>query len=109
MNLTLLVKRLESGRVTASALEFPGYRVEAASQEAAIESLRTTLIDHLQDAEAIPWQIPVNLPSLSTHTWKQLFGLFKDDAYFEEVLDIMQADRDALGDEELDAAYYAEL
>ena len=109
MNLTLLVKRLASGRVAASVLEFPGYRVEAASQEAAIADLRTTLLDNLQDIEALPWQIPVELPSLSANPWKQLFGSFKDDAYFKEVLDIIQADRDGLGDEDLDAAYYAEL
>ena len=106
MNLTLLVKTLESGQVAASVLELPGYRVEAESKELAIDRLRITLLDNLKDAEALPWQIPVNLPSLSENPWKNLFGLFKDDRYFDEVIDIIQAERDSLGDEELDPEFY---
>ena len=106
MNLTLLVKTLESGQVAASVLELPGYRVEAESKELAIDRLRITLLDNLKDAEALPWQIPVNLPSLSENPWKNLFGLFKDDRYFDEVLDIIQAERDSLGDEDLDPEFY---
>ena len=106
MNLTLLVKTLESGQVAASVLELPGYRVEAESKELAIDRLRMTLIDNLKDAETVPWQIPVDLPSLAENPWKNLFGLFKDDRYFEEVLDIIQAERDAFGDEDLDPGFY---
>jgi hypothetical protein len=106
MNFTLLVKTLESGQVAASVLELPGYRVEAASKEIAIEQLRTTLIDHLQDVEALPWQLPVELPASAINPWARMFGAFKDDAYFDQVMDIIQADRDALGDDELDPAYY---
>ena len=106
MNLTLLVKTLESGQVAASVLELPGYRVEAESKELAIDRLRITLLDNLKDAETLPWQIPVSLPSLSENPWKNLFGLFKDDRYFDEVLDIIQAERDSLGDEELDPEFY---
>ena len=106
MNLTLLVKTLESGQVAASVLELPGYRVEAESKELAIDRLRVTLLDNLKDAEALPWHIPVSLPSLSENPWKNLFGLFKDDRYFDEVLDIIQAERDSLGDEDLDPEFY---
>ena len=106
MNLTLLVKTLESGQVAASVLELPGYRVEAESKELAIDRLRITLLDNLKDAETLPWQIPVSLPSLSENPWKNLFGLFKDDRYFDEVLDIIQAERNSLGDEELDPEFY---
>ena len=106
MNLTLLVKTLESGQVAASVLELPGYRVEAESKELAIDRLRMTLLDNLKDVEALPWQIPVSFPSLSENPWKNLFGLFKDDHYFDEVIDIIQAERDSLGDEELDPEFY---
>ena len=43
MNLTLLVKTLESGQGAASVLELPGYRVELESEELAIDRLRMTL------------------------------------------------------------------
>ena len=65
-----------------------------------------TLIDNLKDAETVPWQIPVDLPSLSENPWKRLFGLFKDDCYFGEVLDIIQAERNSFGDEDLDPEFY---
>jgi hypothetical protein len=106
MNLTLLVKTLASGQVAALVLELPGYRVEAASKEMAIAGLRTTLIDHLQDVEAMPWQLPVELPSPTPNPWARMFGAFKDDLYFDQVMDIIQAERDALGDDEIDPAYY---
>jgi hypothetical protein len=46
------------------------------------------------------------LPAPATNPWVKMFGAFKDDVYFEEVMAIIQADRDALGDDELDPAYY---
>ena len=79
---------------------------EAESKELAIDRLRITLLDNLKDAETLPWQIPVSLPSLSENPWKNLFGLFKDDRYFDEVIAIIQAERDSLGDEELDPEFY---
>jgi hypothetical protein len=42
-----------------------------------------------------------------TNPWMKLFGLFKDDPYFDDVVNIMQAERDTLGDEEIDPAYYS--
>jgi hypothetical protein len=103
MNLTMLVKILDSGQVEASVLEFPGCRIEASSREIAIDQLRTTLIDRLQDTELLAFEIPVN----RANPWMKLFGLFKDDPYFDDVVNIMQAERDALGDEEIDPAYYS--
>jgi hypothetical protein len=72
----------------------------------AIDQLRTTLIDHLDGVEASPWQLPVELPAPATSPWVRMFGAFKDDVYFDEVMAIIHADRDALGDDELDPAYY---
>jgi hypothetical protein len=106
MNFTLLVKTLESGQVAASVLELPGYRVEADSKEVAIDQLRTTLIDHLDGVEASSWQLPVELPAPATSPWVKMFGAFKDDVYFDEVMAIIQADRDAIGDDEIAPAYY---
>jgi hypothetical protein len=111
MNLTMLVKTLDSGQVEASVLEFPGCRIEASSRDIAIpvpggsanDQLRTTLIDRLQDTELLSFEIPINL----ANPWVKLFGLFKEDPYFDDVVNIMQADRNALGDEEIDPAYYS--
>jgi hypothetical protein len=107
MNLTMLVKKLDSGQVEASVLEFPGYRFEAASREMAIEQLRTALTKQLQNTEFLPLEIPIKTSIAAIdQPWNQLFGLFKDDPYFDEVMEIIQAERNALGDDELDPAYY---
>jgi hypothetical protein len=103
MNLTMLVKTLDSGQVEASVLEFPGCRIEASSRDIAIDQLRTTLIDRLQDTELLSFDVPINL----SNPWVKLFGLFKEDPYFDDVVNIMQAERNALGDEEIDPAYYS--
>jgi hypothetical protein len=66
----------------------------------------TLLIDQLQDVEAMPWQLPVDLSAPETNPWVKMFGAFKDDVYFDQVMDIIQAERDALGDDEIDPAYY---
>jgi hypothetical protein len=68
----------------------------------------TLLVDQLQDqdVEAMPLQLPVNFPAPATNPWLTMFGAFKDDVYFDQVMDIIQAERDALGDDEIDPAYY---
>ncbi len=107
MNLTMLVRQLDSGQVEASVLELPGYRIEASSRDLAIERLRSTLIDGFQGTELFPFEIPVEMPVKVGNPWVKLFGLFKDDSYFDEVMDIIQSERAAFGDEEIDPAYYS--
>lgn len=106
MELTLLVKSLESGQFEASVLELPAYRVKAASREGAIDGLKTALLEQIKDAEVLSLSLPVTASPLVENPWKNLFGLFQDDIYFKEVLEIIRAERDALGDEEIDPAYY---
>lgn len=106
MNFTLLVKTLESGQVQASVLELPAYRVQSDSKAAAIANLKAALLEQVQGAEILNWQFQMDLPLSSDTSFGKLFGLFQDDPYFEEVLDIIQAERDTFGDEELDPAYY---
>jgi hypothetical protein len=48
----------------------------------------------------------LELPASATSPWVKMFGAFKDDVYFDQVMAIIQADRDALGDDELDPSYY---
>lgn len=106
MKLTLLIKPLESGQFEASVFEIPTYRVKAESRESAIEELKSILLEQVKNVEAVSVSLPVSIPSLGRTPWKDLFGIFQDDVYFKEVVEIIQADRDALGDEEIDPAYY---
>jgi hypothetical protein len=115
INLTSLVNSLESGQFEASVLELPAYRVEADSRELAIAGLKNALLNQFKDAEVVLLSLltnaertPEGTPVLSSNTnpWKSLFGIFRDDVYFQEVVEINQAERDALSDENIDPAYY---
>lgn len=115
MDVTLLVKSLESGQFEASVLELPAYRVEADSREQAIAGLKNALLNQVKDAEVVLLSLPISARRSSEGTavllsdknpWKNLFGIFQDDIYFQEVVEIMQAERDSLGDEDIDSAYY---
>ena len=104
MNITLLVKTMQSGQVEASVLELPAYRVEAESRESAIASLKTTLLDKIQDAEALSWQFPIKTSTFPA--WMKFAGVFEGNADFAEITDEIQADREAWGDEEMDESEY---
>ena len=105
MDFRLLVKTMPSGKVEASVLEIPSCRVQADSRDSAIAALKSNLVTEMQDIEILDWKLPIDR-SLSPSAWKNMFGAFKSDIYFEEVMDIIQAERDALGDEEIYSAYY---
>jgi len=104
MNLTLLVKSLESGQFEASVFEIPAYRVKAESRESAIEGLKSILLDQIKDVEAV--KVDLQLSTSAHNPWKNLFGILQDDIYFKEVTEMIQAEREALGDEDIDSAYY---
>ncbi len=104
MNITLLVKTMQSGQVEASVLELPAYRVEAESRESAIASLKTTLLDKIQDAEVLSWQFPIK--ASASPGWMKFAGVFDGNADFADIMDEIQADRDAWGDEEMDESEY---
>ncbi|BAS55598.1 hypothetical protein Q2T42_07725 [Leptolyngbya boryana CZ1] len=106
MDVTLLIKSLESGQYEASVLELPAYRVEAASRELAIEALKTALLDHVKDAEAFTWQLPI-YNSDENPAWLNFAGIFKDNADFAEIVEEIQAARESWGDEEMDESEYS--
>jgi predicted RNase H-like HicB family nuclease len=105
MNITLLIKSLESGQVEASVLELPAYRVEAESRELAIANLQTVLLEKVQDAEAFDWAIPMK-KSEPSPSWQKFAGVFKDNADFAEIVQEIQAAKDAWGDEAMDESEY---
>jgi hypothetical protein len=41
--------------------------------------------------------------------WLEMFGAFRDSVYFDDVVKIIEADRAALGDEDVDPAVYRQI
>jgi hypothetical protein len=100
---TLLVETLDSGRFSASILEFPNCYVEANSQEAAISQLQKSFLDRLQNIEAIDWDVPTE--GLNPN-WIKYAGVFRDDEDFQEIMDEIRAERSSDDDSEVDSSYY---
>jgi hypothetical protein len=105
MDVTLLVKSLKSAHFEASVLELPAYRVEAESRESALATLKKTLLEQVQDAEALTWKLPVN-QSEEQPSWLRFAGMFKNNADFAEIVEEIQAARDAWRDEAVDESEY---
>jgi hypothetical protein len=95
-----------SGRFVASAVEFPTCRVEAATREAAIALVADRLQAQLDHVEFVPLNLSLLDRPQAEHPWQHLFGLYKDVPAYEEVMAIIQADREALDDEDIDLEFY---
>jgi predicted RNase H-like HicB family nuclease len=103
LRVTLGLETRESGMISASVMEFPDCHVEAATREEAISKVQAALIKRLAHIETIPWDVP--LPSTETDQ-TQSAGIFKTNAAFEDVMNRIQAKRDAWGDEDMDVSEY---
>ena len=77
---TLLLENLASGNVSASILEFPQCRVEAASREQAIAQLKRRFLERIEHIETFSWDIPVREDAPA---WLKYAGMFQDDPDFE--------------------------
>jgi predicted RNase H-like HicB family nuclease len=106
LEVTLVLTPQDSGKIAASVMEFPNCRVEAETRETAISELKVLLAEHLQQIEMVPVKISLSNPLLTSNPWINLFGVFKDRHYFEEVMAIIQAEREKLGDEDIDPSFY---
>ncbi|WP_034937289.1 hypothetical protein [Gloeocapsa sp. PCC 73106] len=103
LKVTLLVETLPSGKVAASIFEFPSCRVEAETRETALSQIRAIFLERLQHIEAISWIVPV---PASKPPWMKFAGVFKDDPDFQEIMEVIRAERTSDDDSEVDPSYY---
>ena len=103
MTLTLLLETLTSGQVAASILEFPHWRVEAETREAAISQLQATFLKRLKYIETVAWDVP--FPT-SEPSWMPFAGTFSNDPDFAAIMDAIRRERDADDDSEVNPDYY---
>ena len=106
IEVTLVLAQQVSGKVTASAMEFPNCHVEAETRETAIADLKSLLSQRLQNVEMVPVRIPLSNALSPSNPWNELCGVFKDSQYFDEVMEIIQAEREKLGNEDIDPSFY---
>jgi hypothetical protein len=106
VKLTLMLEPQTSGNFVASVLEFPSCREEADTRDGAIAQLEATLVEKMTHVEVRPWSIAVPTIEGEEPTWAKFAGIFKDNPMFDQVMEQIQADRDAWGDEEIDPSEY---
>ncbi|MDF5731435.1 MAG: hypothetical protein PUP92_26380 [Rhizonema sp. PD38] len=99
LKVNFLLETKEDGSTSASILELPQYRVEAATREQALIMLKEILTQRMNNVEVIPMEIKLPSAEQSQRPWMQFAGVFKDDPDFDTVQQYIQEYR-----QELDAA-----
>lgn len=98
LNLHFLVEHNNESHIIASVLEFPNIKVEAPTQEQAIEELKELLSTRFKKTEIIP--VEIKLPQTETQNpWTKFAGVFQDDADFNEIADNLRAERNVVDED----------
>jgi predicted RNase H-like HicB family nuclease len=106
ITVTLMLEPQASGGFVASAVEFPGCRVAAATREDAIALVSDRLQAQLDHVEFVPLSLSLRDKPPAENPWKPLFGLYKDDPDFAEIAAAMRAEREVEDDSEVDPSVY---
>jgi hypothetical protein len=104
ISVTVMVEPFAVEQFVASVVEFPGCRVEAGTKAAAIAGVRQQLSDRLGKAEFEVVTVPME--GGGDNPWLEMFGGFRDSVSFEDVVGIIEAERAALGDGDVDPSFY---
>lgn len=102
--LTVLIEQETEGKYQAMVLGWAGCKAEGNSREEVITNINLVVGDRLEKAELISLKIK---PPKLEHPWMKFAGKYKDDPYFDEMLEDIQAlrrERDAEMEE-----YYRQL
>lgn len=98
LNLHFLLEQNNQGNIIASVLEFPNIRVEAPTQEQAIEKLKQLLSTRFEKTEIIP--VEIKLPQAETENpWTKFAGVFQNDPDFTEIADNLRAKRNVVDED----------
>jgi hypothetical protein len=95
LRVTLQLEAHPSGKIAASAIEFPDCRVEATTREEAISKVQAAILERLSHVETIPWDVPIPFTDS-----------VENNSAFEDIMNKIQAERDAWGDEDMDVSEY---
>jgi len=85
----------KNDKYIARAKEWPEVTVVEDSRDAAIEQLRSQLLDYLTNKVEVV-QVDIPLPTQTGNPWIDKFGWFKDDPTFDDLQDEIAAYRQEL-------------
>lgn len=98
---SVIVEREKEGRYKATVWGLADCQAIEDTREAALKSINEVLIARLEKAEIV--SLEIKLPKLE-HPWMKFAGKYKDDPYFDEMLEDIKALRQER-DAELEAYY----
>jgi hypothetical protein len=117
LRVTLQIETQNSGKIAASAIEFPDCRVEATTREEAISKVQASIVERLSHVETIPWDVPMSSNELSwigngskypaESPWIKFAGMFQDDPDFAKITANIRAEREIEDDSEVDPSVYS--
>lgn len=116
LRVTLGLETRASDTISASVMEFPDCRVEAATREEAIAKVQAALLERLAHIEAIPWDVPLPADQSSLNLngsshiadspWVKFAGMFENDSDFAKIASDIRAEREIEDDTEVDPSVY---
>jgi predicted RNase H-like HicB family nuclease len=104
LNYSVIIEEIKAGLYSAIVWGLPDCKTTGATRQEALTNARQLLIARLEKAEVVSLEIEIPKPE---HPWMQFAGKYKDDPYFDEMLEDIKAlrrERDA----EMEA-YYQQL
>ena len=93
LNYSVVIEHPSDGQWTAMVLGWWECRSTGKTREEAIENLKKVISDRLSNSEII--QIEIDNPAYK-NPWLKIAGKYKDDPYFDEMLDYIAAYRQEL-------------
>lgn len=100
-SLDILIKAEPQGRVSATVLGWPEYRAEGDDRESALSALEKLLVEQLAQADIVTFDLKPDQPE---NPWLAMAGEFKDDPFFDAMLEDIEDYRRAA-----DTAVYSQL
>ena len=83
MTYKVLVRNHPANGYIAIVLAFPGYSVEAATRQEALDRMYTTILKLLAESELVEMEVPTPMPVIAS-SYAETFGMFRADPTFAE-------------------------
>jgi len=81
-SVNVLVKNESDGKVSATVLGLPEYRVESGDRQSALTDIQKLIVSELMGAEVV--SLEIEIPK-TENPWLRFAGVFKDDPYFDQM------------------------
>ena len=86
MNYQVLLFQNHEGEYIATVPALSGCTSQGVTEEEAIANIRETIVELLKKSKIVMIDVPESEIPLKRNPWLETFGIFKDDANFDEMM-----------------------